>query len=90
MQVKAGGTCILLCLFISRKRVSMGDDLKANGFKVTKLGNTELTRLWNLCPDNMAACASHSRLYDNLFLDVAVEYMTFFDGMLSIKNGSLF
>ena len=26
-----------------------------------KMGNPELTRLWNLNTDNMAACKSHSR-----------------------------
>ena len=30
--------------------------------KVIKVGNPELTRLWNLCPDNHKACKSATRL----------------------------
>lgn len=39
-----------------RRKRSLGDDLKASRGKIIKMGNTELTRLWNLCPDNMEAC----------------------------------
>ncbi len=47
-------------LFRPKKR-SIGEDLKASGGKVIKMGNPELTRLWNLNTDNMAACKSQSR-----------------------------
>ncbi|ELU18757.1 hypothetical protein CAPTEDRAFT_184685 [Capitella teleta] len=43
------------------KRKNIGDDLKASGGKLMKLGNSELTRLWNLCPDNLDACRLESR-----------------------------
>jgi len=46
--------------FRGRKR-SIGDDLKSSGTKIVKMGNAELTRLWNLNPDNMAACRSEKR-----------------------------
>lgn len=40
---------------IRRKR-SLGDDLKTSRGKIIKMGNSEITRLWNLCQDNMEAC----------------------------------
>ena len=40
---------------------SIGDDLRASGGKLTKMGSAELTRLWNLEKDNMAACRSQER-----------------------------
>ncbi|KAI0207238.1 THO complex subunit 1 [Lamellibrachia satsuma] len=43
------------------KKRSLGEDLKASGGKLIKMGNSELTRLWNLCPDNMEACRSSNR-----------------------------
>ena len=46
--------------FRAKKR-SLGEDLKASGGKIIKMGNSELTRLWNLCPDNMEACRSNNR-----------------------------
>ena len=44
----------------NRKRC-FGDDLKAKSGKLIKMGNTELTRLWNLNHDNMAAALSEKR-----------------------------
>ena len=41
----------------------MGEDIKASGGKVIKLGNSELTRLWNLCPDNLEACRQDNRKF---------------------------
>ena len=43
------------------KRRSLGDDLKASGGKMVKMGSGELTRLWNICPDNMAACCRNDK-----------------------------
>jgi THO complex subunit 1 len=48
-------------LFLRHKKRNIGDDLKATGGKLMKLGNSELTRLWNLCPDNLEACRLESR-----------------------------
>lgn len=45
-----------------RKRC-LGDDIKATGSKVIKMGHDELTRLWNLCPDNIEACKSEKRTF---------------------------
>lgn len=45
------------------KRRRVGDDLQANGGKVIKMGNPELTKLWNLNPSNMAACKSDDRMF---------------------------
>lgn len=36
------------------------------------LGNTELTRLWNLCPDNLSACSGE----DRNFLPPIEQYLT--------------
>ncbi|XP_035665777.1 THO complex subunit 1-like, partial [Branchiostoma floridae] len=45
----------------SRKR-AMGEDIKeAEDSKRVNMGSAELTRLWNLCPDNMEACSSPER-----------------------------
>ncbi|KAK2173448.1 hypothetical protein NP493_873g01065 [Ridgeia piscesae] len=46
---------------VQAKKRSLGEDLKASGGKLIKMGNSELTRLWNLCPDNMEACRSSNR-----------------------------
>lgn len=58
------------------KRRRIGDDLMASGGKMTKVGSAELTRLWNLNPDNMDACKADSRVFlpklDDLFAN-AVE-----------------
>lgn len=45
------------------KKRSMGEELLSSDSKVINMGNPELTRLWNLCPDNMAACLSDKRNY---------------------------
>lgn len=45
------------------KRKRIGDDLLASNGKSLKLGNTELTRLWNLNPDNMEAAKAESRVF---------------------------
>lgn len=45
------------------KRRRIGDDLQSSGGKVIKMGHPELTRLWNLNPDNMDACKSEDRMF---------------------------
>lgn len=58
----------------SRKRkVSIGDEV-ASGWKSKKvlLGSSELTRLWNLCPDNLEACKADNRV----FLPTLEEYFS--------------
>lgn len=46
----------------TKKRKMLGDVI-ANATKAGKfdLGNAELTRLWNLCPDNLQACRGSDR-----------------------------
>ncbi|XP_016151584.1 PREDICTED: THO complex subunit 1 [Ficedula albicollis] len=46
-----------------RKRPAPEDFLGKGSSKKILMGNEELTRLWNLCPDNMEACKSESREY---------------------------
>ncbi|XP_058031520.1 THO complex subunit 1 isoform X5 [Ahaetulla prasina] len=46
-----------------RKRLAPEDFLGKGPNKKILMGNEELTRLWNLCPDNMEACKSESREY---------------------------
>ena len=46
--------------FRAQKR-SLGDDLKTSQGKIIKMGNTELTHLWNLSADNMSACRDPKR-----------------------------
>eukprot|EP00111_Clytia_hemisphaerica_P024541 TCONS_00072358-protein len=41
---------------------SVGDEFLNNTKKKINLGTPELTKLWNLCPDNMEACKAESRL----------------------------
>ncbi|XP_064625067.1 THO complex subunit 1-like isoform X2 [Lineus longissimus] len=48
---------------VFRRKRSMGDDIKASGGKIIKMGNSELTRLWNLCPDNLEACKADKRVF---------------------------
>ncbi|KAK3091924.1 hypothetical protein FSP39_023755 [Pinctada imbricata] len=45
------------------KRKWVGDDLQAHGRKTIKMGSAELTRLWNLAPNNMDACKSDKRIF---------------------------
>nr|XP_047913942.1 THO complex subunit 1 isoform X1 [Anser cygnoides] len=47
----------------ARKRPAPEDFLGKGPNKKILMGNEELTRLWNLCPDNMEACKSESREY---------------------------
>ncbi|KAM4689599.1 THO complex subunit 1 [Discoglossus pictus] len=46
---------------VARKRTSPEDFLGKGPNKKILMGNEELTRLWNLCPDNMEACKAESR-----------------------------
>ena len=48
----------IFCFRSKRRRV--GDDLQS-GSKMIKMGNPELTALWNLNPNNMEACKSEDR-----------------------------
>uniref|UniRef100_UPI00398F6768 THO complex subunit 1 isoform X2 n=1 Tax=Pristiophorus japonicus TaxID=55135 RepID=UPI00398F6768 len=45
----------------ARKRPAPEDFFGKGPSKKVLMGNEELTRLWNLCPDNMEACKSESR-----------------------------
>ncbi|XP_078253437.1 THO complex subunit 1 isoform X2 [Rhinoraja longicauda] len=45
----------------ARKRPAPEDFFGRGPNKKVSMGNEELTRLWNLCPDNMEACKSDSR-----------------------------
>ncbi|XP_078396738.1 THO complex subunit 1 isoform X2 [Cetorhinus maximus] len=45
----------------ARKRPAPEDFFGKGPGKKVLMGNEELTRLWNLCPDNMEACKSESR-----------------------------
>ncbi|KAL7024764.1 hypothetical protein ACKWTF_013189 [Chironomus riparius] len=46
----------------SRKRKLLGEEIcTANKLGKFDLGNPELTRLWNLCPDNLQACKGLDR-----------------------------
>lgn len=47
------------------KRRRIGDDLQASSGKVIKMGNPELTKLWNLNPNNMNACKAEERYNSN-------------------------
>ncbi|XP_033010893.1 THO complex subunit 1 [Lacerta agilis] len=49
-------------LFV-RKRPIPEDFLGKGPNRKILMGNEELTRLWNLCPDNMEACKSETREY---------------------------
>ncbi|XP_032323102.1 THO complex subunit 1 isoform X3 [Camelus ferus] len=48
---------------VARKRAAPEDFLGKGPSKKILMGNEELTRLWNLCPDNMEACKSETREY---------------------------
>ena len=60
----------------SRKR-SIGEDLAYSSSKRMNIGNAELSRLWNLCPDNLESCKAENRVkfLPNLdeFFEEAVE-----------------
>jgi len=53
--------CVCVCDGGRGKKRSMGEELLSSDSKAIKMGNAELTRLWNLCPDNMAACLAERR-----------------------------
>ena len=44
----------------NRKR-SIGDELAYDKSAKLDLGSSELTRLWNICPDNLEACKAENR-----------------------------
>ncbi|XP_040209977.1 THO complex subunit 1 isoform X2 [Rana temporaria] len=46
---------------VARKRPAPEDFLGKGSNKKLLMGNDELTRLWNLCPDNIEACKLESR-----------------------------
>ncbi|CAJ0928819.1 unnamed protein product [Ranitomeya imitator] len=48
-------------LKMARKRPAPEDFLGKGSSKKILMGNEELTRLWNLCPDNIDACKSETR-----------------------------
>ncbi|KAG8571116.1 hypothetical protein GDO81_011527 [Engystomops pustulosus] len=48
-------------LKMARKRPAPEDFLGKGPNKKILMGNEELTRLWNLCPDNIEACKSETR-----------------------------
>lgn len=56
-----------------KRKVSIGDEM-ASGWKSKKvlMGSNELTRLWNLCPDNLEACKADNRV----FLPTLEEYFS--------------
>ena len=56
------------------KKQHLGDTLQSS--HKSDLGNKELSRLWNLCPNNMTACSSASRMFvpePEKFLQEAIE-----------------
>ena len=53
-------------LVFRSKRRRIGDDLQS-GSKMIKMGNPELTALWNLNPNNMDACKSGDRYTSSYF-----------------------
>lgn len=57
------------------KRRWVGDDLQAHGGKIIKMGSAELTRLWNINPDNMEACKAEKRVFLPSLEDFFAEAM---------------
>lgn len=43
------------------RRMSIGDELAYDKKPKLDLGSSELTRLWNICPDNLEACKAENR-----------------------------
>ena len=70
---------LLLCRCVSflfrSKRRRIGDDLQS-GSKMIKMGNPELTALWNLNPNNMEACKSGDRYATTKYLHLKDESVT--------------
>lgn len=60
--VKVNNYFFITFSLASPKRRRIGEDLQTSGGKIIKMGSNELTRLWNLNPDNMDACRSEKRL----------------------------
>ncbi|KAG6455129.1 hypothetical protein O3G_MSEX009051 [Manduca sexta] len=57
----------------SRKRRPVGDIIREHEIqKKSYMGNNDLTKLWNLCPDNLTACRSKERD----FMPSLESYMT--------------
>lgn len=57
-------------------KVRLGERLLENGKEEKNLGCEELSRLWNLCPDNLEACSSSERIFVppmDVFLEDAIE-----------------
>ncbi|KAM7435596.1 THO complex subunit 1 [Porites harrisoni] len=56
-----------------KRKASIGDEM-ASGWKTSKvlMGSNELTRLWNLNPDNLEACKAENRV----FLPTLEEYFS--------------
>ncbi|XP_078319273.1 THO complex subunit 1-like [Crassostrea virginica] len=57
------------------KRRWVGDDLQAHGGKIVKMGSAELTRLWNINPDNLEACKAEKRVFLPSLEDFFAEAM---------------
>ena len=62
-------------LYSYRRKRSMGEDMKLSKEKGIKMGSAELSRLWNINPDNMKACTDVSRcvqdrLLKNYYIDI--------------------
>jgi len=53
---------IIQCVICRPRKRRVGDDLQVTGGKVIKMGNPELTKLWNINPNNMEACKTEDRL----------------------------
>lgn len=58
-----------------KQQVPLGQHLKDLG-EEKDLGSNELSRLWNLCPDNLEACSSMERMFVpsvDVFLEDAID-----------------
>ena len=58
-----------------QKDVKLGDKLPLMKYE-KDIGSKELSRLWNLCPDNLEACSSSERIFVpsiDVFLEEALE-----------------
>ena len=64
---------IFLYNLCRKRKRSIASDLRMN-HKMVKLGNPELTKLWNLEPDNSLACKAKKRL--NIFLHFQYPMLT--------------
>ena len=60
----------------AQKKVRLGERLLETAKEEKDLGCDELSRLWNLCPDNLEACSSSERIFVpslDIFLQEAVD-----------------